>query len=161
MEISKYIQYYRQLTPLDDLIDQYAPNVQALFQERPDYPPALRGTDGQIYGLPIGDESTHNIIDSQMWINTAWLEKTGLPMPETTDEFKKVLEAFRDGDMNGNGDTTDEIPLPLRQHGDGVLPLKMYLASSEHRKAIFMYSWILQTIKQLCFLRSRMATMNA
>lgn len=108
--IKNISQYYRQLTPLDDLIDQYAPNVQALFQERPDYPPALRGTDGQIYGLPIGDESTHNIIDSQMWINTAWLEKTGLPMPETTDEFKKVLEAFRDGDMNGNGDTTDEIP---------------------------------------------------
>lgn len=103
-------EYYKQLTPLDEYIDQYAPNVKKFFEERPDYPPALRGVDGKIYGFPIGDESTHNIIDSQMWINTAWLEKTGLAMPETTDEFKKVLEVFRDGDMNGNGDPGDEIP---------------------------------------------------
>lgn len=108
--IKNISQYYKQLTPLDGYIDEYAPNVKEFFEKRPDYPPALQGVDGQIYGFPIGDESTHNIIDSSMWINSEWLKKTGLPMPKTTDEFKTVLEAFRDGDMNGNGDTTDEIP---------------------------------------------------
>lgn len=108
--IKNISQYYKQLTPLDSYIDQYAPNIKGFFEKRPDYPPALRGSDGLIYGLPNGDESTHNIIDSQMWINQAWLDKAGLSMPTTTDEFRTVLEAFRDGDMNGNGDTTDEIP---------------------------------------------------
>ncbi len=103
-------QYYKQLTPLDDLIDDYAPHVSAFFEERPDYPPALRAVDGKIYGFPIGDESTHNIIDSQMWVNSEWLKKTGLSIPKTTDEFKTLLEAFRDNDMNGNGDPNDEIP---------------------------------------------------
>jgi len=108
--IKNISEYYKQLTPLDNYIEQYAPNVKKFFEERQDYPPALRCVDGQIYGFPIGDESTHNIIDSQMWINTAWLEKTGLDMPETTDDLKKVLKAFQSGDMNGNGDPNDEIP---------------------------------------------------
>ena len=43
-----------------------------------------------------------------MFINRAWLDKLGLEVPTTTDELKTVLEAFRDGDPNGNG-VQDEI----------------------------------------------------
>lgn len=104
-------QYYSKLTPLDDLIEAYAPNIKAFLEKYPEYQQVLRGQDGLIYGLPIGDESVHNLIDSQMWINARWLEESGLPMPETTAELKTVLEYFRDHDMNGNGLVVDEIPL--------------------------------------------------
>ena len=42
-------------------------------------------------------------------INTTWLERLGLEMPETLEEFANVLRAFRDQDPNGNG-IQDEIP---------------------------------------------------
>jgi ABC-type glycerol-3-phosphate transport system substrate-binding protein len=45
-----------------------------------------------------------------MWINKVWLDKIGKDIPKTTDEFYEVLKAFRDNDMDGDGDTTDEIP---------------------------------------------------
>ena len=47
------------------------------------------------------------------FINKAWLDQLGLEVPTTTEELYEVLCAFRDNDMNGNGDTTDEIPLEL------------------------------------------------
>ena len=46
-----------------------------------------------------------------MFINKTWLDNLGLEVPTTWDELKEVLIAFRDGDPNGNGDTTDEIPM--------------------------------------------------
>lgn len=102
-------QYGKLLTPLGDLIKQYAPAVQKLFKERTDYPPALSDSEGNIMGLPIGDESTHNIIDSQMWVNKKWLDKVGMSVPKTTDEFEAMLKAFKTKDPNGNG-KSDEIP---------------------------------------------------
>lgn len=45
-----------------------------------------------------------------LWLREDWLEKAGLGVPTTVDELYDVLVAFRDGDMNGNGQA-DEIPL--------------------------------------------------
>lgn len=100
---------YEQLTVLDDYLEAYAPNVTAFFETRDDYPNALLSPDGTVRTLPIGDESAHNIIDSQLWINQKWLDQLNLQMPETPEELKEVLIAFRDQDPNGNG-IQDEIP---------------------------------------------------
>lgn len=101
--------YYEQLLPLNDMIDQYAPNVQELIK-RPGYEAALQAPDGLIHQLPGGDESFHNQIDQTLWINQEWLDKLGLAMPTTTDEYYEVLKAFKTQDPNGNGEA-DEIPL--------------------------------------------------
>src|SRR5690349_6367426 len=45
-----------------------------------------------------------------MWINNEWLQKLNMPMPRTTEEFKYVLEAFKNQDPNSNG-KKDEVPL--------------------------------------------------
>lgn len=100
---------YEQVVALDEYLDLYAPNVTAFFESRDDYPAALYAPDGKIKCLPTGDESTHNIIDTQYWINKVWLDKLGLEVPETTEELREVLIAFRDNDPNGNGQK-DEIP---------------------------------------------------
>ncbi|UUZ94007.1 hypothetical protein LJK87_04975 [Paenibacillus sp. P25] len=47
-------------------------------------------------------------------IRQDWLDKLGLQMPKTQEDYVKVLEAFRDKDPNGNGQK-DEIPTGGRQ----------------------------------------------
>ncbi len=70
--------------------------------------------DGNIYGLPTYSESYNNEISSnRMIIYQPWLDKLGIDRYSivTTDDLYDVLVKFRDNDMNGNGDATDEVPL--------------------------------------------------
>ena len=97
------------LIPLNDLIDQYAPNVKHLLESNEEYRKQLTAPDGNIYSLPSLTELSPTTHD-KLFINKVWLDKLGLKAPETLDEFKEVLTAFRDNDMNGDGRTDDEIP---------------------------------------------------
>ena len=74
--------------------------------------------DGNIYTLPHYDENFWNLAWYRMRLNTAWLEKSGLDFPETLDDFCEILRYFRDNDMNGNGDDSDEVP--FTSYGDEV-----------------------------------------
>lgn len=96
--------------PLNDLIDQYAPNIKQIFAERPDLKTAVTSSDGNIYAMPQVNECYHCWYAQKLWINQAWLDKLNLEMPTTTEEFADVLRAFKTGDPNGNG-VADEIPL--------------------------------------------------
>jgi putative aldouronate transport system substrate-binding protein len=67
--------------------------------------------DGNIYGLFGINVSLNNTYNNgRLNIYEPWLEKLGLKMPETTQDFLEVLRAFRDRDPNGNG-LKDELPL--------------------------------------------------
>ena len=100
------------LMPLNDLIDKYAPNIKAQLEEHPNWKEDITCSDGNIYGIPTVDSGGVGHVNSPMkyWINQEWLDKLGLDMPETTEEFKEVLTAFKTQDPNGNG-VADEIPL--------------------------------------------------
>lgn len=104
----------QQLMPLNDLIDQYAPNFKALMDEYPEIRQAITASDGNIYVIPSIDISDTGMTSYKQWINKEWLAKLGLEMPTTTEELKQVLIAFRDQDPNGNGEA-DEIPLGFRE----------------------------------------------
>lgn len=71
----------------------------------------LTAADGNIYAIPRYNESLQNEFVYMMWIYKPWLDKLGMEAPKTLDEYKAVLQAFKDNDMNGNGDKNDEIPL--------------------------------------------------
>lgn len=103
--------------PLDDYIEKYGVNIKKFFEENPEIKASLTADDGHIYYIP-STVVTENYQPSLM-INEKWLEKLGLEEPKTLDEFVEVLRAFRDNDMNGNGDTTDEIPMSITA---GFLP---------------------------------------
>ena len=77
-------------------------------EDREDILQATTMADGNIYGFAAYEPETWNLTPNRMFINRAWLDKLGLEVPTTTDELKTVLEAFRDGDPNGNG-VQDEI----------------------------------------------------
>ncbi len=96
--------------PLENLIDKYAPNLKALLDRRPDIKLAITAPDGHIYGLPSWEE---NKLDTNPFfhvINKNWLDKLGLKVPQTLDEYTQALIAFKTKDPNGNG-KADEIPL--------------------------------------------------
>ncbi|MDR1046846.1 MAG: extracellular solute-binding protein, partial [Treponema sp.] len=103
---------------LDDLIEKYGVNVKAMFQKQPGMLSFTKAYDGHIYGLPQQmprRPATYAVYG----INQNWLDKLGLPMPTTTEEFYTVLKAFKTRDPNGNG-LADEIPWTFRGEDDGI-----------------------------------------
>ena len=98
------------LLPMENLIDQYAPLIKDLFTKRPEIKQYVTTPDRHIYILPRLQELAHRVNGDNMFINKTWLDKLGLGIPNTHDEFYAVLKAFRERDPNGNGQR-DEIPL--------------------------------------------------
>lgn len=96
--------------PLNDLIEKHGSFIKRMFKEKPEYYDAIISPDGNIYSLPEVNECYHCSLSMKMWIYKPWLDALGLSMPTTTDEFYKVLKAFKEMDPNGNG-KADEIPL--------------------------------------------------
>ncbi len=98
------------LIPLEDLIAEYAPNITALFEARPQAKADSTMPDGHIYTLPYVEEMGIIYVQSILYINQTWLNNLGLQMPNTMEEYINVLRAFKEQDANGNGDPNDEIP---------------------------------------------------
>lgn len=114
------------LIPLNDLIDQYAPNIKAAMAKDATLKSFSTAPDGKIYGLGSYTQCFHCSYPNKMWINTKWLSKMNLEMPKTTEDFKKVLQAFKKGDPNGNG-KADEVPLSgsTEDFGVHIIPFLM------------------------------------
>ncbi len=105
-------------TPMNRLIEQYAPHVQELFRARPGIRRALTLPDGEIYSLPRVNEFRFREVPDMMYINKAWLDRAGLPVPTTIDELETALRAFRDNDVNNSGNPNDEIPFSFLFEGN-------------------------------------------
>ena len=105
------------LLPLNDLIEENAPNLKALFERRPDIKAMVTAPDGNIYSTPYVQEGEDGTIASNIMINKTWLERLGLEKPTTLEEFEAVLTAFKEQDANGNGDPNDEIPMTFKYLG--------------------------------------------
>lgn len=98
---------------LDDYL-HLIPNIVAAVGE--DRMTNWRSADGHIYTIPT-------IVDvpgsQSVMVRQDWLDKLGLKTPESWDEWLTLWRAIRDNDLNGNGDTTDEIPLALEKGTSG------------------------------------------
>lgn len=97
--------------PLNDLIEEHAPNISKMFSEIPDIKELATTADGKIYGLPAVIPHRPASVTVPM-INKTWLDKLGLEAPTTFDELYDVLKAFKEKDPNGNG-VADEVPLDV------------------------------------------------
>ena len=105
------------IIPLNGLIENYTVNVSSFLQERPEVRRDITDLDGNIYALFLLNEIEDRLYDDPYFINQEWLDRLGLEMPETTEEFREVLLAFKNEDANGNGDPNDEIPFSWREGG--------------------------------------------
>lgn len=108
------LQEYGQLgyiLPLNRYIENSA-FMQELFADFSAYDlkNVLTSPDGNIYYMPGLDASYKAEYSQVMWINNEWLKALNLDIPQTDDDLENVLEAFKNGDPNGNG-LHDEIAL--------------------------------------------------
>ncbi|MCU6711191.1 extracellular solute-binding protein [Paenibacillus sp. J5C_2022] len=78
--------------------------------------------DGNVYALSGYNQYVWNEGSSRAWIHSEWLNKLGLEVPTTTDEFYNVLKAFTEQDPNQNG-KKDEIGMVGALGGWGQDPL--------------------------------------
>ncbi|BBI32654.1 extracellular solute-binding protein [Cohnella abietis] len=112
--------------PLNDLIDRYAPHIKEAFANDPGLKALNTAPDGNIYGLAAFSDCFHCSYPNKLWLNSKWLKKLKLSMPQTTEQLRTVLRAFKNGDPNGNG-LSDEIPLSgsTEDFGVRILPYLM------------------------------------
>ncbi|MDI9505297.1 MAG: extracellular solute-binding protein [Candidatus Excrementavichristensenella sp.] len=103
------------IVALNDYIDQYSYNAKKQLEEDEYLRKMITSTDGNIYTFWRVQYNPNEMIWNKQFLFMPWFEKyseaTGAGIPETLEEYRAMLEYFRDNDMNGNGDNTDEIPL--------------------------------------------------
>ena len=86
---------------VEEYIEKDMPNLNAIFENYPEYRAMCEDADGHIWALPwieqLGSEKTAiQTIGNMPFINTKWMDFLGLEMPGTTDEFEQVLLAFKE-----------------------------------------------------------------
>ena len=94
------------IIPVENLIDKYMPNLQAVFEKYPEYRTMCTAPDGHIYSFPwieqlgSGKEAIQAIGDIP-YINKKWLDYLGLDVPTTTDELEVMMlrYAFRNDNI--------------------------------------------------------------
>ena len=109
------------IVPLDDYLDLIPNIVAAVGEERfADW----KAADGHFYTIP----TLVNVPGSQSTaVRKDWLDKLNMDVPTTWEEWKAYWYGVRDNDMNGNGDTTDEIPIVLEMGQNGERSLHALL----------------------------------
>ncbi|NEX46540.1 extracellular solute-binding protein [Pseudotabrizicola algicola] len=112
--------------PLNDLVREHAPNIQAFWDNNPGLMEAISAADGNYYYIPYLPDGKFG---RAWYIRQDWLDKLGLEQPQNVDEYYQVLKAFREQDPNGNG-RKDEIPYFARQWEEVLRLLNLWDARS-------------------------------
>lgn len=127
MSAGEIIRYAKRKTivPISDYLE-YMPNFSKILEERPDIKQQLINVeDGKIYSLPRIEEMGLLQNPNLLFLNKAWTQKaidSGAVMGLTSDDLKDginltavqmedLLKYFKNNDMNGNGDASDERPM--------------------------------------------------
>ena len=90
----KYIKE-KYILPLNDIINNYAPNLKKILDENPDIDKAVKTDTGNYYVFPnvtIGELNTW----SGPVVRQDWLDDLGLAVPETIDDWQNMLTRFKD-----------------------------------------------------------------
>ena len=112
------------LLPLEDLIEEYCPNIMACFEANPGFRESITAPDGHIYAM--AQITTAPIaLTGSMWVNKEWMDTLGIAdedLPTTVEGFQELLTRFRDEDPNGNGEQ-DEVPFVIFDDADKGMSL--------------------------------------
>lgn len=82
--------------PLNDLIEQYGPNIKRVYGK---FFNLMKAADGNIYFLPfsplVGEYTPNSVIDQgAFWIQNRVLEEAGYPKIKTFDEYFNLIETY-------------------------------------------------------------------
>ncbi len=129
------------IMPLDDLIEEYGLEFKEVMKAYP-VKETFSLADGKMYSMPHINDCYHCSLSQKAWIYKPWLDKLGLEVPTTTDEFEQVLLAFKDKDPNGNG-KADEIAWSGAQTGSWHAALDQFIMNA------FIYNSGLGTVNHM------------
>lgn len=83
------------IIPLNDYIEEYAPNMQKYFEEHEEVRKSCTTDSGSIYMFPW--------VQEELWMTTLgpvirkdWLDEQGLEVPETYEDWENVLTVFKE-----------------------------------------------------------------
>lgn len=84
------------IIPLNDIIDQYCPNLKKYLTENPDVDKMIKTDDGNYFAFPFirGEDKLRYTVGG--FIRKDWLDELGLEVPTTVDEWHTVLTAFKE-----------------------------------------------------------------
>ena len=84
------------IIPLNDVIDQYCPNLKAYLAEHPEVDKMIKTDDGNYFAFPFirGEEKLRVTVGG--FIRKDWLDELGLEVPTTVDEWHTALTAFKE-----------------------------------------------------------------
>lgn len=84
------------IVSLNDMMETKAPNFYGYLKENPEIDKRAKSDGGNYIGFPaiIGDESL--LVSAGLCLRKDWLDELGMSVPETIDDWEKVLTAFRD-----------------------------------------------------------------
>lgn len=106
LELSKYTGGKKPaIVDISKYIDDYAPNIKALFNKNSTIKALNTSADGKVYTIPSAPSVVENY-GHWLNVNKKWLEEVGYPkgwVPKTADEFEEMLIAFRDKNPDGDG----------------------------------------------------------
>lgn len=102
------------------LLEKYGKYINEAYDAVDYLPKAITTPTGEMYCIAGVNECYHCFHAGRAWINKIWLDDLGLEVPDTLDELRTVLEAFRDNDCNGNGDNADEVPMIGTAYDNGT-----------------------------------------
>jgi putative aldouronate transport system substrate-binding protein len=152
--------------PLNDLIDQHAPNIKAFLEEFPDIKRMMTAPDGNIYAIPSVVSDAGQSDPYGLLIRQDWLDQLGLERPTTLEEWYTTLKRFKVEILEANG-VNDVAPL-LGGNGNldailefGVaLGLKTYysLGWQPDADGKITYDWVDDRMKEVLIWVNRLYT---
>ncbi|MBE7035491.1 MAG: extracellular solute-binding protein [Ruminococcaceae bacterium] len=80
---------------LNDVLDQWAPNLKATLKERPEYDKLVKTDEGNYYVFPSFRDSAIDCIYQGPIVRKDWLDSLGMEVPETIEEWDAALRAFK------------------------------------------------------------------
>ena len=96
-----------QILMLDDLLEEYAPNIQECFDTVNGMYGASVAADGHFYSLPSYNASVARIFGT---LNQQYLDNVGMKAPTTFEELYEVFKAIQaHDDPNGDGIKNNEF----------------------------------------------------
>lgn len=84
------------ILPLNDLIEEHAPNLKKYLEEHPEIDKMIKTDDGTYYAFPFIRGGERLLNSKGQVIRRDWLEKYNLETPETVEDLENVLRTFKE-----------------------------------------------------------------
>lgn len=81
---------------LNDLINDYSPNLKKYLEENPEIDKQIRTDSGNYFAYPFIRSDDRLLSTSGFMLRGDWLKELGLSSPETIDEWENVIRQFKE-----------------------------------------------------------------